>query len=502
MKTLPLRQKGKKSMEKFDHLLQQATGFFRRKQLRLALDQVKYLQRQPLEPEEKWQVEQLQAACWFGLNELGKAAQAYWQAFTDCCGPVREEQQMLLSNYLFLLHYLPGIRDGELAKQHFLYDRLYAGQAVFSHAPGQAKAKLRIGYLSPDFNEHVDMFFVIQLLACYNRQRYEVYCYSLTEHEDNTTEQVRELADGWRSLGALPPREAAQRIYEDGVDILFDLAAHASGGKTLRVMGYRPAPVQLSGIGYMSTTGMRAVDYFLTDRYCDPEGQNDELFSERLVRLAHTHLCYTPSERVLQCHRTYALHDPVVFGSFNNFSKITDEMLHVWLAILQRVPGSRLLLKSAGTANYKSRQLRERALALGFTEKQLDIRAGSGDYLDAYLDMDIALDTYPYTGGGTTCDALYMGVPVISLYGTRHGTRFGYSLLMNVGLGELAVPDAESYIERAVALAQDKELLLALHQRLRPMLQQSPIMDGRGYTRAVEAAYEQMWAAWVDSKKS
>ena len=328
-----------------------------------------------------------------------------------------------------------------------------------------------------------------------------MYCYCLNDKQDEFTRAVQSQADVWRDVAEKSYEEIAQLIFQDEIDILYDLAGH-SAYSGLPVLAWKPAPVQLSGLGYMDTTGLPTVDYFLADSWCAPAAV-EPCFTEKLLQLTSL-FCYTGRLDVAEPKGAPCREKGyIVFGVFNHYRKFTDEMLSAWRKILERVPQSRLLLKNQLFLDPEAVDIAYgRLQALGFDMDRVWFEAGSIAYMDRYLDVDIALDTYPYPGGGTTCDALYMGVPVISLYGTRHGTRFGYSLLMNVGLGELAVPDAESYIERAVALAQDKELLLALHQRLRPMLQQSPIMDGRGYTRAVEAAYEQMWAAWVNSKKS
>lgn len=240
------------------------------------------------------------------------------------------------------------------------------------------------------------------------------------------------------------------------------------------------------------------MDYFLTDQYCSPIGQGDEDFSEQLIRLPHTHFCYTPSERVLHCKNSYQYHTPVVFGSFNNFSKLNEEVLSLWLQIIQQVPGSRLILKNAhGAREWQERRIRKLALSLGYLEQQLEIRPATAGYLDEYMDIDIALDPFPYPGGGTTCEALYMGVPVISLCGQRHGERFGYSLLKNLGLEALAPETKEGYIAMAVALAKDKETIGLLHRKLRQFMQNSTLMNARDYVAEIEAAYEKIWQDYV-----
>ena len=465
-----------------------------------ALAELVKLSREKLEPMELWQLYEAYGMCYYALGEIRQAAAYTWQAVTHCCGPALSIQRQLFSNYLMQLHYLPEMKeDHVLAEKHFMTEQLYGQVGRYTHARSAKKRKLRIGYLSPDFNGHIVVNFAIQLLACYDKERYEVICYSLAGTDTEVTGQVRELVDVWQNLAQYAPEGAAEKIYLDQVDILFDLAGHTVGGKTLMIMAYKPAPVQISGIGWFDTTGLRAIDYFLTDVYCDPEG-NEDLFSETLLRLPHSHFCYTPSEAVLQVKRQYTVHAPVVFGSFNNFQKITEEMLSVWLCIVQQVPGSHLLLKNVKDNAYEMEALRKKAEHAGFLPQQIEIRTCSRDYLEEYLDMDIALDTYPYPGGGTTCEALYMGIPVISLYGTRHGARFGYSILKNLGLEELAVKDTATYIERAVALARDPELLLALHSNLRSMMQKSPLMDAKNYVAEVEAYYEKIWEKYLQGQ--
>ena len=470
-----------------------------RGQFRLALDELNRLCHRAAELAADWQVAELYAACWYGLGELSRAAEAWWQAIQVVPAAEWQTKAHLFSNYLFIAHYLADMPDRLLQERHFQYEAIFVGQQQYRHTP-RSRKKLRIGYISPDFRRHIMLSFIVQLLACRNRDRYEAYCY-MTAAPDEASAQLLPLVDGWRELAGRTPAEAARCIYEDQIDILFDLAGHSHGGFTLLIAACKPAPIQLSGLGYFDTTGLAAMDYFLTDGYCDPPGENDAAFRERLVRLPTSQFCYTPSEWVLQCQRPYVRHEPVVFGSFNNFSKITDQMLAAWLRILRQVPGARLILKNPATERgHQNRMLLARARQLGYQEEQLEIRRASGGYLEEYRDMDIALDTYPYPGGGTTCEALYMGVPVISLYGQRHGSRFGYSLLMNVGLGELTARTEEEYIARAVALAKDPELLSGLHQNLRRLMEASPLMDGRGYTRAVEAAYEKMWQIWLNQQ--
>jgi predicted O-linked N-acetylglucosamine transferase (SPINDLY family) len=306
------------------------------------------------------------------------------------------------------------------------------------------------------------------------------------------------MVDHWQNIGGLTYEEAAARIYADGIDILVDLSGHTNGGATLIISSYKPAPVQVCGIGWFNTTGLKAMDFFLTDQYCSPEGQGDTDFSEQLIRLPHTHLCYTPPDYMRICPETWHRRPKITFGSFNNFAKITDDMLRLWLSILNQVPGAKLLLKNSYQgAVHQQTQLLARARRIGYQASQLELRMATDGLLQEYRELDIALDTYPYPGGGTTCDALYYGVPVITLAGKHHGSRFGASILKNLGLGNLVADTPEEYAALAITLAGETELLAKLHQILPERMKQSPLMDGPGYVREIEAAYETIWAAWL-----
>ena len=404
-----------------------------------------------------------------------------------------------LSNYLMYLHYDEGITNEELRAAHAAYADLLGPVPQFAHAK-RRREKLRIGYLSPNITDHIVLNFAIQLFSAYDRTRFEVYLYDIGTLQCETTDWVAGMADSYADLSKETPAAAAQRIYADEIDILFDLAGHSEGGKTLQIAVYKPAPVQISGIGYFNTTGLPAMDYFLGDSSVDPPGM-EALFTERILRLPETHLFFTPSERFRayeQLHRTP--HTPPVFGSFNNFAKITDEMLALWAEILRRVPEARLLLKNVRPGRETLSHMGQRAVRAGIDPARLTLRPGSKDYLRDYLDVDIILDTFPYQGGGTTCEALFMGLPVVTRAGDRHGARFGASLLTNVGLSELVAESSQAYVECAVGLACDTELLAALHTAVPRMMRASPLMDGGRYVRAMEAAYEMIWERYLNEE--
>jgi len=411
---------------------------------------------------------------------------------------IREMKRQMYSNLLCYMHFFPGINDSKMFTMAKNYSLLFTDREKFSHRRRVKKhKKIKIGYLSTDFFEHIVTHFTIQLYSAYNRDRFEVHLYNIGTKHNEVTDWISEMADGWHDLHGRPSREIAQSIYDDEIDILFDLSGHTMAGRTLLVSSHKPAPIQIAGIGYWNTTGLPAIDYFLSDKYCSPP-ENDDLFTEKLIRLPHSHFCYTPPESVKICDFTYKMHHPVVFGSFNNYNKISDDMLVLWLKIIRQVPGSRLLLKNVQPGEEKRVRMRQRLFAIGFKEDEVILRGPSWPHLHEYADMDIALDTYPYVGGGTTCEALYMGVPVISRYGVRHGSRFGYSFLHNIGLGELSAATDEEYVSKAVELAKSPELLQLLHEQLRTMMQASPVMDGSNYLREIETAYEKIYSEWQE----
>lgn len=453
-------------------------------------------------PEDMWRVWQCYSLLWYRLFDLRKSRAYAWQALTHPGGQPRLIQQVEYSDYLFSLHYIDDVNDAERRQLEQQYDMFAQNTEQFSHSPEHHRhEKIRVAYLAGAFQDSVLSAFTAQLLLAYDRSAFEVYAYQLSEKRDLYTDEVEHRVKNFRMYPRnVDYHDVARDIWRDEIDILFDLEVHAGGGRTMAVMCYRPAPVQVAGIGYMSSSGTKAVDYFLGDPYCDPPGLHEEDFAENILRMPHSHFCYTPSTRVLRANHDYHVHSPIVFGSFNNFFKLTDHMLKLWLRILRAVPGSRMLIKNSIPKLNALRMTRRRLLHLGFRPEEFELEDATADYLSRYQDVDILLDTYPYPGGGTTCDALYMGVPVVTRYGRRHGTRFGYSLLENIGLGELACKDDEEYVEKAIALAQDPVLLAALHEKIPQMMKASPVMDAAAYLRDLEAAYRSIFARWLQSQ--
>ena len=448
--------------------------------------------------ERQWELHDLIGQALYWLADL-PAALPHLRLAWELPREHHADRLAALSNYLMYLHYADGVTDEIMRDAHAAYAKMLGSLPLFSHTV-RKHGKLRIGYLSPNLTDHIVLNFAIQLFSAYNRSRYEVRLYDIGTLQCETTDWVAGMVDGYTDLSKCSPQEAAARIHADEIDILFDLAGHSAGGKTLMIAAHAPAPVQISGIGYFNTTGLSAMDYFLGDPFCDPPGEEAH-FTEQILRLPQTHLCFTPSERFRPYeHLQRTPHENVVFASFNNFAKITDAMLTAWGEILRAVPTARLLLKNVHPLKETLTRMKKRAVRAGIDPARLELRPGSKDYLADYLDADVILDTFPYQGGGTTCEALCMGLPVVVRAGTRHGARFGVSLLHNAGLSELIAGSTEEYIERAVLLARDRTLLGALQTAVPRMMRASPLMNGMGYVRAMEDAYEMIWERCLHEK--
>lgn len=409
--------------------------------------------------------------------------------------PVRWQEY---SNYLFDLHYLFMSKE-DYFQAHIGFNRLFRGLEQFTHdrAKHIGHKKIKIGYISSDFRRHVCLLFVWAMLTAYDRACFEVYVFSRSTVEDEYSDLIKGRVDGWFNVSGLSTEACARKIYEHEIDILVDLAGHASGNG-LPVLAYKPAPVQVCGIGYFATTGLQAVDYFLTDKYLVNK-DTQHYFVEKLLVLPHSHFCYTPLNDMPSASKGAPCKKKgyITFGSFNNLTKVNDEVLVTWAEILHQVTSSRLLLKGDMLGSPEGREIiRQKLLSLDVEETRFDLRPFTLPYLEQYYDVDIALDTFPYPGGGTTCDALYMGVPVVTLGDGSHGGNFGISLLKNIGLDECCTFSRQEYIERAVLLASDYDLLDALHQGLRNMMDKSPVLERNAYMQDLEDGYHKIWSEY------
>lgn len=407
------------------------------------------------------------------------------------------------SNLLLGLNYLQDVTPEALCEEHRRFGRMFTPRPVrtpefFERDPMPGR-RLRIGYVSPDFRSHVVGMFVEPILVAHDRSRFEIYCYFTSPNGDARTTRFRDLADIWRDVAGLSDDEMEALMLDDRLDIVVDLAGH-TGGNRLPVFARRVAPVQVTWLGYPNGTGLETMDWRISDDKADPAPEADAHYVERLARLPDTFIVYepppdTPATKPLP----YDSNGFITFGAFNNYQKVTDEALHVWKAILERVPGSRLVAKSMAMGDpVLQESVRRRFEAIGFDLSRVELQSPVRDTLanlDAIGNVDIALDTFPYNGTTTTCELLWMGVPVITVAGNRHASRVGVSLLKTVGLDDCIGSDTADYVERAVRLASDPDRLQTLRQGLRARAAASPLGDVPRFVRTLEKAYGEMWAA-------
>lgn len=401
------------------------------------------------------------------------------------------------SGMLFLFCYANLKPPADVAREYAIFDAIHAAPLLPSGAPAVSVKrgdKLRVGYVSPDFRKHSVAFYIEPILEHHDRDAFEVYCYSNVRKPDDVTARIRRLPLVWRDISRMSDEAAAKLVRQDRIDILVDLAGHTRDSRLL-LLARRPAPVQASYLGYPQTTGLSAIDYRIVDWQTDPAGA--ELFAtEKLIRLPDGFHCYRPPETspdVAPAPREK--NSFTTFGSFNNIAKITAEVVECWSEILKRTPNSRLLLKhkffcDAGTRNFflklfaKNGVARDRIMTLAAQESMQQ-------HLDTYAQIDLALDPFPYNGTTTTCEALWMGAPVLTLTGNTHAGRVGESLLFRTGLTAFVAATQSEYVEKAVAFETtvfDRSARLNVRQRL----QSSPLMDEQKIVRQLEAAYRKI----------
>jgi len=357
--------------------------------------------------------------------------------------------------------------------------------------------RLRIGYVSADFREHAMACFVEPILAGHDAASFEAVLYSNASREDGTTRRLRGYASQWRSIHALSDAAAAECVRQDRVDLLVDLCGHTEGNR-LGVFALKPAPVQLSFLGYPNTTGLPAMDYRLTDARADPPGQSEHHYCERLLRLADSLWCYRPPADLPEVSGLPARkRGYVTFGSFNNVMKLSDSAITVWAELLHAVAGARLLVAASG-GEVARRRLQSRFDAAGVERARVEFvgRLPPSEFRRLYAGVDVALDPFPCNGGTTTCETLWMGVPVVTLAGASFSSRAGLSILTTVGLEELIASTRGSYVEIGATLAADMERLSRLRQGMRGRLAASPLMDEPGYVRSLEGLYRGAWRRW------
>jgi predicted O-linked N-acetylglucosamine transferase (SPINDLY family) len=429
-------------------------------------------------------------------HRIPEAIKAYGEALN-----LNEGHHPSRSQRLMALNYMDGIGRGELFAEHAAF-----GAAVrqnprrsFPNAP-DAGRRLRVAFLSPDLRTHSVAYFLEPLLTHLERSQFEIYLYHDHFVEDAVSERLRLRADTWRNFVGQQDSAVEEAIRGDGPDILVDLAGH-TGMNRLPLLSRRLAPVQVGYLGYPNTSGIEAMDYRFVDPITDPQGDADPLHTESLVRFAPTAWAYAPPS-VAPSPAPPPSHAgaPITFGSFNNFAKVTDATLLAWSKLLGAVHGSRLRIKCTGLDEATVvAQVRERLVRADIEPGRVDLVGrdpGLEEHLAQYRDIDVALDTFPYNGTTTTCEALWMGVPVVSMSGDRHAARVGASLLTAIGRTEWIARSWEHYVAIAAGLARDREGRQAAGRSLRDAMARSPLLDHRGQAGRFGLALRECWAVW------
>lgn len=411
------------------------------------------------------------------------------------------------SNLLFLLNY----EDNPLTlPEAQLYGAIVTMRArqftQWTQQPDPARC-LRIGFVSGDFRDHpVSYFFeeVIASLSLKSARRLELFGYSNYFHCDALTESIKAICSGWCLCANLSDETLAQRIHNDAIDILIDLSGHTAHNR-LPVFAWKPAPVQATWLGYFGTTGVNEMDYLIADPWTLP-AIDEPSFTERIWRLPETRLCFTtPHIEMAVSQLPAKINGYLTFGCFNNLTKVTKPVVALWARVLNAVPHSRLFLKSPQLSEPSVRlKVAEQFAVHGIGPEQLIFEGLSSrkDYLACYGRVDIALDPFPYPGGTTTVEALWMGVPVLTLQGDRFLSRQGLGLLMNAGLPDWIAADPVDYVRRATTHAHDLHALAMLRAALRQQVLASPLFNASDFARHFESALRRMWHVWCAQQAS
>ena len=439
--------------------------------------------------------------------KIGDAASAFSYYSTALANQPGEDY--IWSNRLLMLNYL-GISPQQQLAEHRQWGDFFVRKYRDCRPKWQNEMdgdrRLRIGYVSADFCQHSVAYFIAPILLAHDRACYEIYCYSNVRKPDKFTERIKAFDVVWRDISAINDIAAASIIADDRIDILVDLGGHTSHNR-LPVFALHPAPIQMTYLGYPTTTGLSTIAYRLTDSLADPPGMTEHLYSEHLLRLDPCFLCYNPlSDAPPVAPTPVAKHGAITFGSFNNLAKVSDPCIAMWADILHAVPEATLTIKTEALNHATARD----NMLQRFAKREIDpgrLRLighipNALQHLAAYNEIDIALDTWPYHGTTTTCEAMWMGVPVVTLAGNIHVSRVGVSLLTVVGLPELIAKNPEEYVSIAVSLAADKERLTHLRQGMRQRMIESPLLDMKSMARRVEDVYRSCWRDYCNNARS
>ncbi|HYV39602.1 MAG TPA: tetratricopeptide repeat protein [Gemmataceae bacterium] len=408
------------------------------------------------------------------------------------------------SNILLNLNYDPKTTDEALFAEHRDWGNRYSRVERMGPAPDHDRnpnRRLRIGYASPDLSWHPVCHFLEPILANHNPEQVESFCYAEVSAPDVMTAQLKSLAHQWRSTHGLNDYQMADMIRADRIDILVDLAGHTAKSR-LRVFTHKPAPVQVTWLGYPCTTGLLTMDYLLTDAIVDPPGEI-AWFTEELIRLPNGFCCYQPPRGAIDVNPLPAKQaGHITFGSMHNVPRLNGQVLDLWCALLRAMPSARLVIFRNSLQGKSRESIHRQLLERGMDPARFDLLfsiKGLSSWLDMYNRFDISLDTFPWSGHTTTCESLWMGVPMVTLRGTRHAGRMVSSVLTQVGLTDWIAETPEQYVEIAMRMGQDVDKLAEMRASLRERVGNSPLCDGKNFTPTVEAVYREIWQRWCGS---
>jgi predicted O-linked N-acetylglucosamine transferase (SPINDLY family) len=404
--------------------------------------------------------------------------------------------------YLFLLQLVEVLNPGQITSEHIrlarrivVPERWRAPRHTNSADP---ERPLRIGYVSADFCRHAASYFIEPVLSGHDHERFATVCYSGVAQPDEVTERLRGLAGSWREVARISDESLAELVRDDGIDILVDLSGHTRGNR-LGVFARKPAPLQLTWFGYPGTTGLEGMDYRITDALCDPPGESESFYTEKLLRLPDIMYCYQPPADMPPVTEAPAVRKGyVTFGAVNGASKLTPRWIALWAQLLAEVPGSRLIV-AAMPAGAAQERVRRMIVEQGIDPSRVVIRERMpyAQFWALHGEIDLALDTYPCNGGTTTCETAWLGVPVVTISGERYGgNRLGTSMLTSMGLGHLVARTPAEYVAIARRLATDIAQLAALRETVRERMRASPITDRSRFMGNLERCFRDIWRQW------
>ena len=431
------------------------------------------------------------------LKELGSLDEA--EACFRRALQLKPGYTMVFSNLLFVLNYHPDRSADEIFRAYQEFDAAYClpykkyWQKYLNSR--DVRRRLRVGYVSPDFRRHSVQYFLEPLLANHNKRTVEVFAYAELAVEDSVTSRYKDYVDQWVPTRGLSDAALAERIHADEIDILVDLAGHTAKNR-LPVFARKPAPVSVSWLGYGYTTGLTAIDYFLTDSTIVPQG-SEAYFTETPCRIATPSFSYRPAEGMGDINALPALRNGyITFGVFTRAIRINHRTIQAWVDIMKQVPDSRLVIDSKSFGEWEMQEmLAEKFVVQGIQRERLEIGYHSPPW-DVLRRIDIGLDCFPHNSGTTLLETLYMGVPFITLAGRPSVGRIGASVLYGLARPEWVAESQADYVNKAINLAKDLEQLSVIRATLREQMERSPIRDEKGFVLKVESAYRRIWEKW------